>query len=468
MTLRARFALWVAALLLAVLTVFGAFVYFSLAQGLAGALDDSLRLSASQVAAAVNIEDGQINFADSLLEGGNVAEELRGRGLTIRLLDPAGHVVHSFGPYRTLPVDAASLAAGRQGQTAFATVAAAGQGEPVRFYTAPIIENGQLVGIVQAAQSLGDAEDTLHRLLAALLIGGPFLTLLAALGSYLLAARALAPIDQITRTARRISAEDLSRRLNLPATNDEIGRLAATFDDMLARLDAAFRRERQFTADASHELRTPLAAMQAILSVTRAQPRSPADYELALADLADEADRLRSLVESLLQLARSEDAVVATRAAVDLSTLLHDITDSLRPLAEAKGLALICDVPPGLSLVGDGDALIRLFVNLLDNAVKYTERGRIVVSGRAEAARLRVTVADTGIGIPAEHLPHIFDRFYRVDRARTEGGAGLGLAIALEIARAHGGTITVDSTPGAGTTFTVDLPLHEKTRGSAS
>jgi len=237
---------------------------------------------------------------------------------------------------------------------------------------------------------------------------------------------------------------------------------------MLARLDAAFRRERQFTADASHELRTPLAAMQAILSVTRAQPRSPADYELALADLADEADRLRSLVESLLQLARGEDAVVATRAAVDLSTLLHDITDSLRPLAEAKGLALICDVPPGLSLVGDGDALIRLFVNLLDNAVKYTERGRIVVSGRAEAARLRVTVADTGIGIPAEHLPHIFDRFYRVDRARTEGGAGLGLAIALEIARAHGGTITVDSTPGAGTTFTVDLPLHEKTRGSAS
>ncbi|MGC8780102.1 MAG: sensor histidine kinase [Anaerolineae bacterium] len=468
MTLRVRFALWVAALLLAALAVFGAFVYFSLAHGLANAVDDSLRLSASQVAATVNTEDGQINFADNLPESSNVAEELRGRGLTIRLLDPAGHVVQSFGPYRALPPDAASLAAGRQGQTAFATVAASAQGEPVRFYTAPIIENGQLVGIVQVAQSLGDAEDTLHRLLAALLIGGPFLALLAALGSYFLAARALAPIDQITRAARRISAEDLSRRLNLPATNDEVGRLAATFDEMLGRLDEAFRRERQFTADASHELRTPLAAMQAILSVTRAQRRSPEDYETALADLADEADRLRGLVEDLLQLARGEGASVAARAPVDLSTLLADITDSLRPLAEAKGLALICDVPPGLHLLGDGDALIRLFVNLLDNAVKYTERGRIVVSGRAAADGLRVTVADTGIGIPVEHLPHIFDRFYRVDQARTAGGAGLGLAIALEVARRHGGTIAVDSAPGVGTTFTVYLPTHEKTRGLAS
>ncbi|MEJ5198835.1 MAG: HAMP domain-containing sensor histidine kinase, partial [Anaerolineae bacterium] len=245
-------------------------------------------------------------------------------------------------------------------------------------------------------------------------------------------------------------------------------RLAATFDDMLGRLDEAFRRERQFTADASHELRTPLAAMQAILSVTCGQRRTPEDYEAALADLADETDRLRGLVEDLLQLARGEGTSVTARAPVDLSTLLADITDSLRPLAEAKGLTLICDVPPGLRLLGDGDALIRLFVNLLDNAIKYTERGRIVVTGRAETDRLRVTVADTGIGIPAEHLPHIFKRFYRVDPARTAAGAGLGLALALEIARRHGGTITVDSTPGVGSTFTVFLPTHEKTRGLAS
>ena len=227
---------------------------------------------------------------------------------------------------------------------------------------------------------------------------------------------------------------------------------------MLARLDEAFRRERQFTADASHELRTPLAAMQAILSVTRERRRTAADYELALADLADEADRLAGLVEDLLRLARGETQTDGVRAPVDLSTLLRDVTDSLRPLAEAKGLALTCNVPSGLTLTGDSDALIRLFVNLLENAVKYSERGEILVTARRTTDGLDVTVADTGMGIPAEHLPHIFDRFYRVDKARSARGAGLGLAIAQEIARAHGGMIAAASTPGVGTTFTVHLP----------
>ena len=458
MTLRVRFALWVAALLLAALVIFGAFVYFSLAQGLATSLDDSLRLSASQAIAAVNIENGQINFSDSIPESGGIAEELRDRGLTIRIFDTAGQILQAFGPYRGLPLAPASLAAALRQDATFTTLAEPQKGERIRFYTSAIIDNGRPIGVIQIAESLGSVEETLDRLLAALLIGGPFLALLAALGSYFLAARALAPIDQITRTARRISAEDLSRRLHLPAANDEVGRLAATFDDMLARLDEAFRRERQFTADASHELRTPLAAMQAILSVTRERRRTAADYELALADLADEADRLAGLVEDLLRLARGETQTDGVRAPVDLSTLLRDVSDSLRPLAEAKGLALTCDVPSGLTLTGDSDALIRLFVNLLENAVKYSERGEIFVTARRTADSLGVTVADTGIGIPAEHLPHIFDRFYRVDKARSARGAGLGLAIAQEIARAHGGMIAAASTPGVGTAFTVHLP----------
>jgi heavy metal sensor kinase len=453
-----RFALWVAGLLGAALALFGAFVYFSLAQGLARSLDDSLRLSALQAIAAVNIENGQINLSDSLPERGSVTEELRARGLTIRIFDTRGHILQAFGPYRDLLLDPASLAAALRQDATLTTLTDPRENDPLRTYTAAIVENGQVIGVLQVLESLSGVQEALDRLLQALLLGGPLLALAAAFGGYLLVRRALAPIDQMTRTARRISAENLSRRLNLAATNDEVGRLAATFDDMLARLDEAFRRERQFTADASHELRTPLAAMQAILSVTREKRRAPADYELALADLAEEADRLRGLVEDLLRLARGETQPVAPRAKADLSTLLHDVTDSLRPLAEAKGLALTCDVPAGLSLMGDSDALIRLFVNLLDNAVKYTERGGIAVTGRAETHGLRVTVADTGIGIPTEHLPHVFDRFYRVDKARAARGTGLGLAIALEIARAHGGTITVDSTPGAGTAFTVSLP----------
>ncbi len=458
MTLRVRFALWVAVLLLVALAAFGVFVYFSLAQGLANSLDDSLRLSASQAIAAVNIENGQINLSDSLPESGSVAEELRARGLTIRILDTRGQILQAFGPYRDLPLDPASLAAALRQDATLTTLTDPHENDPIRTYTAAIVENGQVIGVLQVLESLGGVQEALDRLLKALLVGDPLLALAAAFGGYLLVRRALAPIDQITRTAHRISAEDLSRRLNLPATNDEVGRLAATFDDMLARLDEAFRRERQFTADASHELRTPLAAMQAILSVTRAQLRSPEDYELALADLADETDRLRGLTEDLLRLARGETQPSGAREKIDLSTLLGDVTDSLRPLVEGKGLALTCDVPAGLALIGDSDALIRLFVNLLDNAVKYTERGGITVAGRAHADGLRVTVADTGIGIPAEHLPHVFDRFYRVDKGRAERGTGLGLAIAWQITQAHGGALTVDSTPGVGTTFTVFLP----------
>lgn len=458
-TLRVRFALWVASLLLLALTAFGIFVYFSLAQGLAASIDDSLRLSASQAIAAVNVENGDLNFSDSI-PGGSTASALLERGLTIRILDPSGQVIQAFGPYRTLPVTAESLAAARNQQSVFATLTDPIEQELIRFYTTPIVEIDQVVGVIQVAQSLDSVQETLDRLLTALFIGGPLLVIVAAFGGYFLAARALAPIDHITRTARRIagSVEHLSARLNLPASDDEVGRLATTFDAMLAQLEDSFKRERRFTADASHELRTPLAAMQAILSVVREARRAPEDYEQALADLSEEADRLRALTEDLLHLARGDTQQVPAHETVNLSTLLMDVTDSLRPLAEAKMLTLACNIPDGLSLFGDTDGLIRLFVNLIDNAIKYTPAGTITLSAQADPDRLRVIVADTGIGLSPEHLPYLFDRFYRVDASRTRRGAGLGLAIALDIARAHGGTIEARSVVSAGSSFTVLLP----------
>jgi heavy metal sensor kinase len=308
------------------------------------------------------------------------------------------------------------------------------------------------------ARSHDSVHETLDRLLSALLLAVPLSVLAAALGGYWLSARALAPIDRITRTARRISAESLSSRIGLPATNDEVGRLAMTFDEMLARLDGAFRREHQFTADASHELRTPLAAMQAILSVTGEKQRTPEEYELAMADLAEETDRLRALVEDLLQVARGETSQIGTQDAVALTTLLRDVTDSLRPLATAKGLTLTCQVPDGLTLQGDSDSLIRLFVNLVDNAVKYTEKGGVTLTAWSDRGWMRIAVADSGMGIPAAHLSHLFDRFYRVEQSRSGNGAGLGLAIALDITRAHRGTLQVDNAPGGGAIFTVSLP----------
>ena len=458
-TLRFRFSLWVAALLLAVLAVFSAFVYFNLRRSLLSGIDDTLRLSATQTIATANIQNGQVNFSDNLPDG-STATDLQERGLTIRILSPDGKLLEGFGPFSNLPVSTSGLAAGSRMQPTITTVAVSTESDPVRLYSEPILDNGQLVGVIQVAQSLGNMYDTLSHLLVAILLAAPLLVVVAGIGGYFLAARALNPIDQMTLTAQRISAEDLSARIDLPGTDDEVGRLAVTFDHMIRRLDEAFKRERRFTADASHELRTPLAAMQAIINVIRAERRSPEDYEQALDDLAEETDRLRTLTEDLLKLARSDTNETLEFEEIDLSLLLSDLANSLQPLAEQKGLTLTTDIPERYIITGDGDRLIRLFVNMLDNAIKYTFSGVIRVSlHRSMHDTVEASITDSGQGIPPEDLPHIFERFYRVERARGSRGSGLGLAIAAQIARAHGGDIVVRSKVGEGTTFTVRLPV---------
>jgi len=457
-TLRVRFAIWTTVLILALLAAFGAFVYFNLSRSLTVAVDDSLAVSAAQAAAGLNVNNGQVTIPEALNAEDGGIRALSERGLTVIVLAKDGGVLQAVGPYRDVTIGINGATSGNPQGTYTTLADRVGENDRLRVYILPVLDNGQVAGWVQVIQSLGPVQDALNQLLTALLIGGAALLIFAALGGYFLSARALRPIDRITQTAQRIAGgEDLSARLNLPDTGDEVSRLAATFDAMLARLDNAFRRERQFTADASHELRTPLAAMQAILGVVREGERPAGEYRLALDDLAEETNRLRGLTEDLLRLARGENERTITRERVNLSDLLTDVADSLRPLAEAKSLALHCQVPDGLILTGDTDALVRLFVNLLDNAIKYTEQGSISMTACSGADGLIVEVTDTGIGIPPHHLSHIFDRFYRVDPARSSGGAGLGLAIARQIAQAHGGRVEVRSAPGKGSTFTVHL-----------
>ncbi|HET7088597.1 MAG TPA: HAMP domain-containing sensor histidine kinase [Anaerolineae bacterium] len=458
-TLRVRFALWTAGLLFAALTLFGLFVYANMSRSLAAAVDEKLRLVVVQLVAEVDVEGGEPVINENPIEDPEYAQ-LREQGFSMRLLDLTGQVVQEFGPYRDLPQPQLSFIVPDQ-PGEFTTLIDAGSQDPVRVYTTPIVVEEELVGTLQVAQNLKEVRRTLDLLLITLLLGGPLIVIVAGSGGYFLAARALAPIDKITRMARYISAEELSARLNLPETDDEVGRLAATFDSMLARLDDAFRRERQFTADASHELRTPLSAIHTIIGSTLARRRAPAEYEQAMIDLGQEAERMRTLTEGLLDLARLD----ATRQPakferVDLSNLLKDVVDSLRPLAEDKGLKLIDHVPDnGLTLMGDSDGLIRLFVNLLDNAIKYTEQGSITISAHPTSEQLlEVTIRDTGVGMTPEHLTRIFDRFYRVDASRSKDGIGLGLAIVKNAARAHGGKVSVESKFGEGTTFIVQLP----------
>ena len=458
-TLRVRFALWTAGLLFGALVIFGIFVYANMSRSLATGVDDTLHLTAMQLLAEVEVKDGELVVKENPLEDAEFAQ-LREQGMSMRVLYPTGQPVEAFGPYQDLPISPTDLSiTDLSGE--FTTVIHSGSQEPVRVYTSPISLGNQVFGILQVIQSLKNVRSTLDLLLISLLIGGPLIVILAGSGGYFLAARALAPIDKITRTARHISAHDLSTRLNLPQTEDEVGRLGDTFDSMMDRLEKAFQRERQFTADASHELRTPMSAMQTIIGSTVARQRTPAEYQQALFDLGREAEQMRILTEGLLQLARNDSATQHVKTeCVDVSTLLRDVLDSLRPLAEEKELQITDDIPGGLSVMGDSDGLIRLFVNLIDNAIKYTERGSITVSAKSLPNQmLEITISDTGVGIAAKHLPHIFNRFYRIDESRSTEGIGLGLAIALDIARAHGGDISVESEVGRGTIFVVQLSI---------
>jgi two-component system, OmpR family, heavy metal sensor histidine kinase CusS len=309
---------------------------------------------------------------------------------------------------------------------------------------------------------LEEVDRELKTLLTALLTAGPLALVLSGGLAYLLAHKALAPVEQLHRMTAQITADRLDRRLPVANPGDELGHLAQTINAMIARLERSFAEVRRFTADASHELRTPLTAIRSEAEVALGKPLTAADYHNLLGSILEECGRLTRLTEQLLALAR-EDAGASPPAhePLDLAALVEGVAETMRPLAEAKGLRLDVRGGDSLRMHGDSARLRQVFYNLLDNAIKYTpEGGRVEVCLGRRGEEAVITVRDTGAGIAPEHLPHVFDRFYRVDKARTraEGGTGLGLSIAKSIVTAHEGRIELASAPGHGTTCTVSLP----------
>jgi heavy metal sensor kinase len=457
-SLRTRVSLSVAMLLLLAVMLLSVFVYADLGGGLRRTLDDSLRMSASVAAAAVQVSDHRLSVQQNLPGDNRELQTLWNEGTTVRYLDTDGRTLSGFGLGWNAPADPLNLAEIRAEGHAFTEWTDRASDKDFRVYTQAIRENGTVVGFVQVMRDLHPIADTLAELLAALAIGGVLVVVAGGIGGFFLSRQALKPIEKITRTAQEISAQDLSARLNMSHSYDEVGRLASTFDSMLERLEDSFARERRFTADASHELRTPLAAMEAILSVIRAEPRSTEEYQQALDDLAEETTRLRKLAEDLLFLARGEQPGSEKAEIVDLSVLVQDVVEALALLAQEKALSIECQAEPGVKVRGETDKLIRVLLNLIENAVKFTDEGGLTVTVRSVRDTAVVEVIDTGIGIPSDHLTHIFERFYRVDSSRSRPGAGLGLSLARQIVLDHGGDLTVQSTEGHGSTFTVILP----------
>lgn len=318
---------------------------------------------------------------------------------------------------------------------------------------------------VSVAYPVDEIDATLRRLFALLLWSIPVALFVSVIAGWFLARHSLQPIDEITRTARRITAHNLQQRLPVPPTDDEVARLTSTLNEMIARLETAFERIRQFTADASHELKTPLAILLGEIELALRNDQSPEQYRATLVSCLEEVERLTNVVQGLLDLSRADSGqITLTLEPLDLSSLVRSVVSSVSVLADAKHIFILPAIQADVIVNGDDIRLHQALLNVIENAVKYTpEGGRVEVACVATGTEAVVTVTDSGPGIPQHSVAHIFDRFYRVDQARSQEivGTGLGLSITRWIIDAHQGSITVQSDEGKGTTFTIRLPLYQ-------
>jgi signal transduction histidine kinase len=498
-TIRVRLTLWYAGFLAALLLVFAGIVAAAEHRNETIELDAMLRATArgaeKWLQPSVSVQHLQ---EITELAGAGHPEEL----LCLRLITPDGRPLRIIGDARLarqIPIAHSWPVEG------VAETVRLSSGERVRVYRETQSRDARRKIRVEAVGVNSDHRE-LVRLLGAIALAAPPMLGLAVLMGLFLAGRALQPMEAVTRTARELSAGDLSRRIALPGPNDEIKQLADTFDAMLTRLEAAFRSQQSFVADASHELRTPLAILQGHADLALSDPHEdPRQCRRALEVVSAEVRRLSRMVASLLTLARADaGSLTVLSEPVDLMELCEETLCRMRPLAGARTLA--CEGPSTLVTLGDADWLRQLLLNLIENAIHHTApdgqiRVAMALSGSntllgAKTApaggpymtrsntllgattapaggpfltgeSVRVEVRDDGCGIASEHLPHLFDRFYRVDKARSRahGGAGLGLSIARWIVERHGGAIQITSQPGVGTVVVVRLPAPSSTDG---
>jgi heavy metal sensor kinase len=339
------------------------------------------------------------------------------------------------------------------------------QGHALRFYSQRVLVHGNAY-TVQVATTMDEEFEALQRFRIMLLFAAPLLLIGASAGGYWISRRALAPVDAISRAANRISIENLTERLHVPKTGDQLQRLSETLNAMLARLEGSVRRMAQFTADASHELRAPVSLIRTTAEIAAMKRDRPAaEYLSALDEIQEEAERTSQVVDSLMLLARADSAKETLELSiVDAASVVRNAAEQGERLARSRGVGFRLKLSTDAVLVcADPDALRRALLILMDNAAKYTpEGGSIEVGLGRRNGRAVAYVSDTGVGIAAPDLPHIFDRFWRADKARSRalGGAGLGLSIAKWIVDMHHGTLSVKSDPGKGSVFEIGLPIE--------
>jgi len=458
LSIRARLTLWYTGVVVAILLLVSVASYSLLRWHLLNDLDASL-FTVARALQDVPPADPTSPFPPDLepLVRGLLGPEFADAFL--QLLDPQGRL-RSRALRPALPLSREARVNALRGVPTLETVELP-PGEPARLLTMPVVRGGRVVDLVQVAMPLRRTRQTLVRYVETLLVLVPLGVVLAAAGGWVLARRALRPVDRMSQSALRISAEDLSRRLERRGTGDEIDRLADTLNAMLARLQAAFGEMQRFAADAAHELRTPLTALKGGIEVALRAERPAEEYRRVLASSIEEVDQLIRLAEDLLLLSRSTAGLTGARRPVDLEPLCLEALEVGVRLAKGKDVTVRMGPMTPVVVQGDAAALRRALLNLVDNAVKYTPAGgSVVISLERPPEGAAIVVEDTGIGIDAADAQRVFEPFVRLDagRSRDTGGSGLGLAIARSIVLAHGGPLDVESRPGGGSRFTMRLP----------
>lgn len=492
---------WYAVILAVTLGVFGGVLFALCRRAVLGGVEDRLLARAQAIAAAAEVDDDDAEGEDG--GGGEGDEDGDGRGEREdegRLeIDLAGSYLASF--RAGLPGEPYFVIWNPRGEVALSSLGeTGGEGSPQRpFLRAgrdpapePPFEPPDRTGLrdhgtwreavvagrdgfhVAVGESLAAPRAELLRFLWLLIGSGAGVLGLSLAGGWLLSGRVLSPIHRMSRAASEISARNLSRRIDTGRTARELGLLAATLNDAFDRLQEAVERQSRFTADASHELRTPVTVVLVAAEQALSRARDESESREELESILRAAKRMRELVEGLLTLSRADSGTLGLRRDdIDLHALILETLALLRPLALDRGVDLSGEALPE-TIPGDRERLREVLVELVTNAVRYNRRGGGVVVSCGEAPRdgssengrreVRIEVRDTGPGIPPEHLPRLFERFYRVDaaRSRREGGCGLGLSICRNIVEAHGGTIEVESRPGEGSVFTVRLPARRE------
>ena len=481
MPIRWRLTIFNALVIGGILLALGLALFFLQRQSVLSSVEDTARsrafAAAQSIAAGEGLEEeeGRLVLDDDLVDGITVD------GVFIIVRDRRGSIIAQTVdlPANREARDEVWRVALETGKPAHGTVELLEEG-PDYIYAVPVEPYGGPARTVEAGKSYEPAEENIHNMALVLASGIGVAFLLSVVGAYLLARAALSPVGEVVKAARRITGGtggDLSNRLPVAHPKDEIGNLAATINGMLSRLEGtlahleeALDRQRRFAADASHELRTPLTTIHANAQVLEDWAlRDPKIGPENVAAIRRESERMKRLVEGLLELAGGDEGMQLHPEHNDLAEVVEEATESARAAADGK---VVIEGPASeqpVSAVFDRERLRQAISILLDNAVKYTpEGGRVTVRTIEVDDTVAVSVSDTGVGISEEQVPHVFERFYRADEARSMEGSGLGLAIARQIAEDHGGSIEVRSQLGQGSTFTIRIPRRTPLSGAVT